>query len=80
MRWFVASFAVLFLLPVYVAVEMLRGARRTSFFEIKGMTISKQNNPINYRIYYSLFLLVIPICTAMSLCLAYVAYLDPWAN
>jgi hypothetical protein len=80
MRWFIAAFAAVFLLPIYVAVEALRGAHRTSLFEIKGMTISKAHDPVIYRIYYVFFLLIIPMCAALSLCLAYVAYIDPWGN
>lgn len=80
MRWFIAAFAALFLLPIYVALDALLGARRTSLFRIRTVTISKVDNPVSYRIYYVLFLLMIPMFAALALCLTYVAFIDPWGN
>ena len=80
MRLVLAAFAVLLLLPIYVAVDALKGAHRSSLFELRGITISKAQEPVAYRIYFLLFLLVIPFFAALALGLAVVAYVDPWGN
>ena len=73
-------FALVFLLPVYVAVEALRTSLKTRQFQIRGMIISQDYDPLMFLFYRTTFLLVPLVFGLLSIACILVAYEDPWAS